>query len=120
MQEVAGRSKKSKQMNLNPSKKAELEAIGDYLRRKREANGLTQYFVAQKLGYSSSQFVSNVERGLSSVPLKALKVLVDLYKLNPDEVIELILSRKRERLLQVLKYGSQDVQRGDEGLLSSD
>jgi transcriptional regulator with XRE-family HTH domain len=112
--------KKLKTGNVDPMRKAELESIGDYLRRKREESGLTQFFVAQKLGYSSSQFVSNIERGLSNVPLKALKVLVELYKLNPDEVIDLIISLKRERLVQVLKHGSQNDQHGDESLLSPD
>lgn len=42
--------------------------LGKFLRKKREAAGVTQAQVAEVLGYASPQLVSNVERGIVFVP----------------------------------------------------
>lgn len=83
------------------------EVLGKYLKAKRESKGLTQLAVAQKLGYSSPQFISNIERGISGVPLKSLRVLVSLYSIHPEEIVDLLLKEKRDILLQELS-GSFD------------
>lgn len=61
-------------------------ALAEYLKNKRSSSGLTQGAVATKLGYSSAQFVSNWERGLSLPPIQTLKKLCVLYKVNQDEM----------------------------------
>jgi transcriptional regulator with XRE-family HTH domain len=53
--------------------------VGRLLKAARENAGLRQSDVAKKLGYSSPQFISNWERGLSLPPLDRLpKLLVFL------------------------------------------
>lgn len=84
------------------TKSALHENLGHYLREKRETAGFTQAEIARKLGYSSPQFISNFERGLCSPPLKNLKVLVKLYKVEPGEVIRLILDEQRTVLSSAL------------------
>lgn len=76
--------------------------FGSYLKSKRESSGLTQSEVAKKLGYGSSQFISNIERGISSVPIKALKMLIQIYEIDPIETVDALLSEKREKLIQSL------------------
>ncbi|MBX7231593.1 MAG: helix-turn-helix domain-containing protein [Bdellovibrionales bacterium] len=76
--------------------------LGQYLREKRESAGFTQAQIAQRLGYSSPQFVSNFERGLCSPPLKNLKVLVKLYHVDAGEVIRLILDEQKSVLTGAL------------------
>jgi transcriptional regulator with XRE-family HTH domain len=76
--------------------------MASYLKKKRMASGLTQIEVSKKLGYSSAQFVSNWERGLSSPPVKTLARLIKLYKLNPNEVIEMCLTPLRRELKRVM------------------
>lgn len=76
--------------------------LGEYLRRKREALGLTQSEVAQKLGYGSPQFISNIERGISNVPVKSLRIMIDLYQISADEVIQILLEDKKRALLRQL------------------
>lgn len=76
--------------------------FGTYLKTKREQCGLTQSEVAQKLGYGSSQFISNIERGISNVPVKALKSLIMLYQLDPGEAVDALLSEKRDKLIKAL------------------
>ncbi len=69
--------------------------LGNYLKEKRETAGLSQKDVSQKLGYTSTQFISNWERGLASPPLVALAELVQLYKINKAEFMDKILEDKR-------------------------
>jgi hypothetical protein len=76
--------------------------LGRYLRSKRLATGFTQSDIADKLGYSSPQFISNFERGLCSPPLRHLKALVKLYRLNPKELIQLIISEQKSVLSTAL------------------
>lgn len=69
-----------------------------YLKKIRVESGLSQSEVATKLGYSTSQFVSNWERGLSHPPVQSVKVLADLYKVESADVFEALL---RATLLSV-------------------
>lgn len=78
------------------------KTLGTYLKEKRETSNLTQSEVALKLGYTTPQFISNIERGISNVPLKALKTLIELYKVQPDEVIEILLQQKKRQLKDLL------------------
>lgn len=72
--------------------------LNQYLKQKRVDRGLSQLEVAKVLGYTSPQFVSNWERGLVSPPLDTMAVLIDLYKMKPEEVIAKILDETREDL----------------------
>lgn len=74
------------------------KTLGQYLKEARINADLSQFFVADKLGYTSPQFISNFERGLCSPPLKQLKKLVKLYNLNPQELIELMINDQTEIL----------------------
>lgn len=78
------------------------KSLGLYLKRKRIEKGLTQSDVAGKLGYGSPQFISNIERGISSVPLKSLRVIVEMYGLSADEVVNILLDEKRKYYRQQL------------------
>lgn len=89
------------------SRSALHQNLGRYLRTKRVSSGLTQAEIADRLGYSSPQFISNFERGLCSPPLKNLKVLVRLYKIDAQELIRLILDEQRQVLSSVLMGGKR-------------
>lgn len=79
--------------------------LGDFLRDTRESSRLTQADVSQKLGYSSPQFISNIERGISVIPLKTLAKMVSLYKVNPEIVVRIILDSQRKLLREKLMRG---------------
>jgi transcriptional regulator with XRE-family HTH domain len=78
------------------------KVLGDYLQSKRIKAGLSQGDVASKLGYSSPQFISNFERGLCAPPLNKLKLLVQLYELNGEEVVKLMLKEHEKHLRKSL------------------
>lgn len=83
--------------------------LSTYLGDKRTQAGLTQSEVSNSLGYSTPQFISNWERGISTPPLETIKKLAKMYSVSSDELFELLL---RESLDQVEKtlvkqfYGS--------------
>ncbi len=72
--------------------------LGDYLRNVREQAHLTQADVSSRLGYTSPQFISNIERGISVIPLKTLAKMVQLYKINPESVVKIILESQKKLL----------------------
>ncbi len=65
--------------------------LSNYLKKSRESVGLSQTFVSSKLGYSSPQFVSNWERGLSHPPVKSLKKIAKLYKLKDKDLFDVFV-----------------------------
>ena len=73
-------------------------SFAQYLKDSRIAAGLSQRDVSEKLGYTTSQFVSNWERGLSTPPNKDVKKLAELYNLSIEEFLDLLL---QETLQQV-------------------
>jgi len=84
-----------------------MKDFSDYLRSERIKAGLSQAAVAKKLGYSTSQFISNWERGLVRPPLKAIKKLISIYKLNIDVVVDLYMQRSSNSLRNALARASK-------------
>ncbi len=78
------------------------KVMGKFLQSKRLEMNLSQGEVADKLGYSSPQFISNIERGLCAPPLKKLKQLISLYDLNGEEVVVMILGEHERHLRRTL------------------
>ena len=79
--------------------------LGAFLRDMREGSEWTQLEVSRKLGYTSPQFISNIERGISVVPLKTLARMIQLYKCDTEEVVNIILESQRRLLKGKLMKG---------------
>ena len=79
-----------------------------FLREKRTHAGLSQAKVARILGYSTAQFVSNWERGISEPPLETLKVLAKLYAVSTDEMFEVVLKSTIQKVTEDLKSKFRD------------
>jgi transcriptional regulator with XRE-family HTH domain len=73
--------------------------LGLLLKEHREKVGITQQELADMLGYSSSQFISNFECGIYIPPLKKLRTIVHILRMDPEQVLEIIL-RKEKSLLE--------------------
>lgn len=73
------------------------------IREMRESQNLTQAEVSRALGYTTPQFVSNQERGFALPPLKALPILADLYKTNPDELFDEMFDALMDEYQETLK-----------------
>jgi transcriptional regulator with XRE-family HTH domain len=79
-------------------KMKQIKALSEFLKEKRTQASLSQKDVADKLGYSSAQFISNWERGLSSPPMHTLKKLAEMYNVNVDEMFDVILESTLEQV----------------------
>lgn len=58
------------------------EDLGTFLKKARVQAGLTQKNLADYLGYSSAQFISNFERGISMPPLSKLGRMAKKLKMG--------------------------------------
>lgn len=65
--------------------------LAKFLKDKRLIAGLSQGAVAKKLGYTSPQFISNWERGLSRPPVTTLRKIAQIYNIAPNEMFDVIL-----------------------------
>ena len=72
------------------------QELGVTLRKGRESAGLTQREVADDLGYSSPQFVSNIERGLCAPPLNVLRFMIEAYGLSPNKILKFLIDSHSE------------------------
>ena len=80
------------------SKKEHYIRQGIFLKKKRQQAKLSQAEVAEKLGYGGPQFISNIERGVSSVPLEKLGEMAELYKISKRQMAEFIIENSRIEL----------------------
>jgi len=79
---------------LRKRKNREIESknkLGDFLREKRTRIGLTQGYIANTLGYTSPQFISNWERGIAQPPVDIMYKLSKLLRVHEDDLFQLVL-----------------------------
>lgn len=76
--------------------------FAEFLKQKRLNAGLSQGAVAKKLGYTSPQFVSNWERGLSEPPIATLQVLASIYDIPVDEMFDIVLKTTIQNVTEEL------------------
>lgn len=67
------------------------ETLAKYLKSLRERANLSQKTVSEKLGYSTPQFISNWERGISLPPVPAIEALANLYQVDPSDLFSMIV-----------------------------
>lgn len=77
-------------------------SVGRFLHTRRVKAGLTQLDVANHLSYTTAQFVSNWERGISMPPMETLPVLAKLMKIPPRDFID-VLNDYHEQVLKLHK-----------------
>lgn len=68
--------------------------LGQFLRKKREAVGLTQWGLALMLGHSTGQLVSNVERGVVLVPQASIRQWARAVGIEPLTLFRLFIRAK--------------------------
>lgn len=83
--------------------KQELNKLAQFLKEKRTQAGLSQKDVATKLGYSTSQFISNWERGISHPPMHTLRKLANMYAVMPDQMFQVLLNATIDQIQIDLK-----------------
>jgi transcriptional regulator with XRE-family HTH domain len=77
--------------------------LSSFLREQRLKANLSQRAVAAKLGYSTSQFVSNWERELADPPVEVLPTLAELYGIPKEQMLKIFLDAKLEEVTANLR-----------------
>ncbi len=77
--------------------------LGDFLRSKREKVGLTQKQVADRLGYSTPQFVSAWERAEREPPMSVIWSLANIYNISAEKIFDVMVTYRRQMVEQALR-----------------
>lgn len=75
-----------------------MASLPKFLAESRTNAGLSQKDVSNELGYATSQFVSNWERGVSQPPVGSLKRVAAILKIEPKDLLEVIVKDTMEAL----------------------
>jgi transcriptional regulator with XRE-family HTH domain len=65
--------------------------LGNFIRSHRNSKGLTQTQLALELGYTKPNFISDWERGISTPPVKKLKLLASVLGANEEILLALLI-----------------------------
>jgi transcriptional regulator with XRE-family HTH domain len=76
--------------------------LGQYLKEKRELSGLSQTELAEKLGWDSGQFVSNIERDECNPTLTKVKKYSRLVGADLTMVAEMMTAKYEAKLWRKL------------------
>jgi transcriptional regulator with XRE-family HTH domain len=67
------------------------KVIGKFIKVRRTELGLSQNDLARSLGYNTSQYISNIERGLASIPFAKIQEMAGLLKVDYRHLLNLKL-----------------------------
>lgn len=67
------------------------KVIGKFIKVRRSELGLSQNDLARSLGYNTSQYISNIERGLASIPFAKIQEMSALLKVDYRHLLNLKL-----------------------------
>lgn len=83
--------------------------IAKLVKEKRLAHPgkLSQSELSNKLGYKNGQFISNVERGLCSIPLKSLGTFCEILDIPKQELMDTMLKDLETTLERHLENGQK-------------
>lgn len=90
-------------MRKSTARSASSEALGTFLKAKREKAGLTQKQVSDVLGYTTPQFVSSWERGEREPPMSAIWRLASIYNISAEKIFDVMLDYRRTMIEQELR-----------------
>lgn len=76
---------------MNDNKDWLSHRIGHYLKELRGQKGLSQGDVANKLGYHSNQFISNIERGVCTPSPNVVYKFLQVYGVSNSQAVQDLL-----------------------------
>lgn len=72
--------------------------IGKMVKQAREKAGITQAQLAKELGFTSPQYVSNLERGITNMSPESLGLICFILKMPDSEIIKMLSKEHLEEL----------------------
>lgn len=64
--------------------------IAKLLKESRLAKGMSQNELAKAVGFKNGQFVSNIERGICSIPFKKVPLVCELLEIKKNVVLHAV------------------------------
>ena len=64
--------------------------VGGFIKKRRTVLKLTQKQLSESLGFTSSQFISNLERGVAEIPPSRIKDFANILQVDPSEMAKLV------------------------------
>ena len=77
--------------------------FGERIKKAREAAGLSQREITDALGWSSPQFISNVERGLAHLPPHCIPAVARMIKISESVLIDDLAEIYRQKCVDAVK-----------------
>jgi transcriptional regulator with XRE-family HTH domain len=70
--------------------------LGKFIKTIRQDAGVSQAELAKAMGLKTAQSVSNIERGISPLPPRKIKVLAKTVRLHPEWIVDRMVIEYRE------------------------
>ncbi len=80
-----------------------ITTVGERFRRARTGQKMTQGEVAKRLGHSTNQYVSNLERGLCAPSMETICKLVKIYSMDKKARFRFVLREYKAVLARQMK-----------------
>ena len=81
--------------------------LGQMVQSYRQKAGLTQMELAKRLGYSTPQFVSIMERGEGKIPLSTVGSLIKILRLPEGEIFDILLDTYKNQIKKEIRAGKK-------------
>ncbi len=78
------------------------EKLGEYLKETRLKSGCVQKVIADKAGLKTTQFISNIERGLCAVSPSVLRIMISEYCIPKNEFLKFVVNLEMDYTKRVL------------------
>ena len=78
--------------------------VANLVKKHRLFQSISQNDLAVALGYKNAQFVSNVERGMCSIPLQQIDAVIKLLGINPFEMRKALIYDFEETIDGLIDY----------------
>lgn len=74
--------------------------IAEFVKTRREEVGLSQTELSQSIGYKHGQFISNIERGMCSLPAPKIRSLAISLKTTNRPIIDAMVADFHDNLVR--------------------
>lgn len=78
--------------------------VSELIIKHRRIKDISQCSLSQLLGYKNGQFVSNVERGLCTIPFKKLHLVSKLLDIPVNELVEAFKKDTEDSILTEIRF----------------
>lgn len=76
------------------------KTIGKFIKKRRKELKLTQNEISEKLGFKTCQFISNIERGVASIPPNRVEDFAKILQVNVKDLSSVISETFKRKFIK--------------------